>query len=112
MAAYRNQNTELEHAITRLELQKAIQLRELKKQLTLTYESVKPLNILKESLTDLKHMPEVKENLVETALSFAGGYFSKKLVMGKSNSLFKKIMGYALQYGVSKFISNKVHTKA
>ncbi|MCG9791187.1 hypothetical protein [Flavobacterium algicola] len=110
MAAYKDQNTQLDQKIANLEIERNIQRIELKNQLLITYESVKPLNILKETLSEINHSPETKVNVAETALSLAGGYFSKKLIMGKSNSFFKKILGYGLQYGVTKLISKKVHS--
>lgn len=108
MKKHRNQNEKLDRAIAKLELQRDLKFVELKQQLSLTYESVKPINILNQSLVDFKESTEVKSNLLQSVLSIAGGYISKKLLVGKSHSTFKKIMGYVVQYGVTNFISKKV----
>ncbi|CAM3601307.1 hypothetical protein FLGE108171_05295 [Flavobacterium gelidilacus] len=108
MKKHRNQNEKLDRAIAELELQRDLKFVELKQQLSLTYESVKPINILNQSLVDFKESTEVKSNLLQSVLSIAGGYISKKLLVGKSHSTFKKIMGYVVQYGVTNFISKKV----
>jgi len=109
MASYKNQNTDLDIAIARLQLEKIEKFEELKNQLAITYDSVKPINIIKETLEDFRHTPDIRSNFIQSAVSIAGGYLSKKIVMGKSNSIFKKIIGYVLQYGLTNFISKKVN---
>lgn len=108
MKTHRNQNEKLDLAIAALERQRDLKFDELKQQLALTYESVKPVNILNQTLVDFKESTEVKSNLLQSVVSLAGGYISKKLLVGKSHSTFKKIMGYVVQYGVTSFISKKV----
>ncbi|KDN54541.1 hypothetical protein [Flavobacterium seoulense] len=109
MASYKDQNTLLDQAIARLERERQEKYDDLKNQFDVTVQSFKPMNILKGTLDDLKQFPEVKSNIVQLATSLAGGYLSKKLLIGKSSSIFKKIAGYLLQYGVTNFISKKVH---
>ncbi len=108
MKSYKNQNEELDIAIELLERQRSQKFNELKLQLNATYESVKPINILNQTLVDFKESSAVKSNLFQSAISLAGGYVSKRLLLGKSHSTFKKIMGYLVQYGVTNFISKKV----
>jgi len=108
MRSYKNQNEELDSAIELLERKRALKFEELKYQLNATYESIKPINILNQTLIDFKESPGVKSNLLQSAVSLAGGFFSKRLLLGKSHSMFKKILGYVLQYGVTNFIAKKV----
>ena len=49
MKSYRNQNDELDIAIDKLERQRHLKFIELKQQLNLTYQSVKPINILNQT---------------------------------------------------------------
>ena len=109
MAVYKNQNTELDKTIARLETERDLKLEELKEQLSLTYESIKPVNIVRESIEDFNNAPDVKNNLLQILVSITGGYLSKKLLLGKSNSFFKKIAGYVLQYGMTTFIAKKTN---
>lgn len=111
MKTYRNQNEELDIAISNLELQRKQKYNELKQQLNLTYQSVKPINILNQTLTDFKESTQSKSNLLQSVVSLTGGYLSKKLLIGNTHSTFKKILGYVLQYGVTNFISKKVDCK-
>ncbi len=112
MKSYKNQNEQLEKAIEILEHKRELKFYELKKQWTITYESVKPVTILNQTLIDIKESTEVKSNLLQSALSFAGGYISKRIFLGKTNSTFKKILGYVVQYGVTNFISKKVDSNS
>lgn len=105
---YKDQNTALDIAISHLEAEKRKKLQELKWQFELTMNSMRPMNIIKDTFQDMRASPEVKASFVTTAASLTGGYLSKKLLFGKSKSLFKTVIGYALQYGVSKFIAKKV----
>jgi hypothetical protein len=108
MKTYKNQNQELDKAIELLEIKRNIKLEELKNQLSYTYQSVKPINILNQTLQDFKDSTQVKSNLLQSVVSLAGGYASKKLLLGKTSSIFTKLLGYVVQYGVTKFISRKV----
>lgn len=112
MKSYKNQNEQLDSAIELLEHKRKLKFYELKQQLAVTYESVKPINILNQTLIDFKESAEVKSNVLQSVLSIAGGYISKKIVLGKTNSTFKKILGYVLQYGVTNFISKKVDSNS
>ncbi|WP_339889240.1 hypothetical protein [uncultured Flavobacterium sp.] len=112
MKSYRNQNEELDLAIDELVRQRNLKFDELKQQLALTYESVKPVNLLNQALVDFKESSEIKSNLLQSVVSIAGGYLSKKLLIGKSKSTFKKIAGYILQYGITNFISKNVDSNS
>lgn len=108
MKSYKDENEKLDLAIELLEQKRDLQLMDLKNQLLATYQSVKPINILNQTLEDFKESTVVKSNLLQSVVSLAGGYFSKKLVIGKTHSTLKKLLGYALQYGVTNFIAKKV----
>lgn len=110
MASYKDQNTLLDQKIARLEMERERKFDELKDQLDVTFQSMKPINILNGTLEDLKNFPEVKSNALQIITSLAGGYLSKKLLLGESHSFFKKALGYLVQYGVTNFISKKVKT--
>ena len=98
----------LDEAIARLEYRRQIEYQDLKAQFHETTETFKPANIFNQTIKDLRELPEIKSNLLQTVLSIAGGYFSKKIVLGKTNTFTKSILGYVLQYAVTNFISKKV----
>ncbi|MFG6686324.1 hypothetical protein ACGK9U_07070 [Mariniflexile sp. HNIBRBA6329] len=106
----KNQIELLNDAMLLLEERRREEYEELKLQFYETSENFRPINIFNQAVKDFREGTEVKTNLFETILSITGGYFSKKILVGKSNSLVKKILGYAMQYTVTNFISKKVST--
>lgn len=98
---------ELGIAIKRLERKKMLMEEDLKDEIHVILESVKPANILKNTLHEFQESTELKHNLLKVALGLGAGYFSRKLIVGKSAGLFKKALGTALQYGITQFVAKK-----
>lgn len=95
----------LKFAIKQLELKQVKDRDLLDEQLKTTYESLKPVNIIKSTLNELTTDPNFKGNLLDTTLSIAAGYLSKKIAVGSTHNPFKIIFGILIQMGVSKFVS-------
>ena len=98
-------STELKHAIHLLEEDQAIKGQLLKEQVFITYESLKPVNLLKTTLKDLSTSPYLIENIVGSAVGLATGYVSKKIVVGASANIFRKLFGSILQFGVTNLVA-------
>lgn len=101
---------ELKKAIQLLEIEQAFKGQLLKEQFFLTYESLKPLNLLKNTLKDAASSPWLIENLIGAALSLSSGYISKKVVVGASGGLIRKIIGSVLQFGVTNVVAQNQNT--
>lgn len=99
--------SDLDAAIKRLERKKFLLEESLKDDFHSVLESLKPTNILKHTLHEVQESTELKHNLLKVALGLGAGYFSRKLVVGKSAGILKKALGTALQYGITNFISKK-----
>jgi len=99
--------TDLEVAIKRLERKKALMEEDLKDHMHILLESLKPANILKNTIHEVQESTELKHNLFKVALGLGAGYFSRKLIIGKSAGLLKKALGTALQYGITNFVAKK-----
>ena len=110
MTASKNQIQSLDSAISSLENQRKSEFGDLKDQFFKTTEHFRPVNLLNETIKDFGKSAVLKTNLFETLISVTGGYFSKKMIIGKSNSITKILLGYVLQYSVTNFISKKVST--
>lgn len=87
-----------------LEAKQSRQLVDLKEQLELTFEQLKPLNLIKNTLTEMTRSPEIKSHLLQGVIAVAGGYLSKKLMIGSSGNWIKQIGGTLLQFFVTKKI--------
>lgn len=96
---------ELNKAILLLEAKQSLESCMLKEQFKITYESLKPINFIRNTFKELVTAPDFKEDLLNTSLSLAAGYFSKKLAIGSTNNPFKQILGSFLQMGVTSIVS-------
>jgi len=99
--------TDLSVAIKRLERKKQRLEEELKDDFHTILQELKPTNLLKNTLHEIQESTPLKHNLLKVALGLGAGYFSRKLVIGKSAGIVKKALGTALQYGITNFIAKK-----
>jgi hypothetical protein len=97
--------SELKYAILLLEEQKAMKEKLLKDQLYLTYQSLKPSKILKGALKEVLSSSFPGDNLLGTVTGLATGYLSKKIVVGSSANLFRKLFGSIIGFGVTNVVS-------
>lgn len=105
MEAITNAN-ELAIAISILEKRHELQSQEIKKQVALIHESIRPINLIKNSLQSIIHSPEVKADIVDFAVGASTGYLAKKIVLGKSESLVREIIGEVVEMVVFKGVAN------
>lgn len=98
---------ELKNAIQLLEVEQAAKWQLLKEQFHLTYESLKPVNLLRSTVNDIASSPYLINNIVGNAVGLATGYLSKKIVIGASGNIFRKLFGFVLQFGVANFIAQR-----
>jgi hypothetical protein len=96
---------ELKSAIELLEVEHALKGQLLKEQVYLTYESLKPINVLKRTLKELTSSPYLIDNIPGTIMGLASGYLSKKLFTGGSGNIFRKLLGSILQFGVTNVVA-------
>lgn len=85
---------------------RAADLTLLKEQFHLAYESIKPINLIKTLFHDVTTSPEIKNNLVNTAVGISTGFLSEKLLFGNSNNPLKRGLGALFQFAVANLVSN------
>jgi hypothetical protein len=95
----------LKDAIQILEEDQALKGQLLKEQFFLTYESFKPAKLLGSTLKEMVASPHMIENIIDTSISLATGYFAKRVVAGASSNVLRKLLGSVLQYGVTNFMA-------
>jgi len=99
-------STELKNAIQRLEVEQTIDGQLLKEHFYLTYESLKPINLLRNTIYEISTSPHLVDSILGTAAGLASGYLSRKIVMiGASGNLVRKLFGSVLQLGVTNVVS-------
>jgi hypothetical protein len=100
-----NSAAEMKIAIQQVELKHSIQGQIIKEEFFLTIESLKPANIIKNTLSDIATSPYLIDNVLSTTMAMVTGYLSKKIAVGSSDSPFRKAMGAVLQFGVTNIMA-------
>jgi hypothetical protein len=95
---------ELEEAIAALEIKAAAQKRDIQELLAGLSESLKPINLVKESARFV-FSGKNREGLVNVLIGLGTGFLSRKLLLGKSRGVVGKTLGKAVQYGLAGVIS-------
>ena len=97
----------LKEAIQLLEAEKAANSKLLKEQFVNTYESFKPISLLRSTLHDISSSPNMVENILGTALGLGAGYLSRSILPGVTAMRFGKLLGPVLQLGVTNFVTKQ-----
>jgi len=98
--------TALKESIRLMEIRQEKEGKILKEQFRITYESLKPVNLIKNSLKELAASVEIKNSIFETVFSILSGYLTQKFIVNSKSSILKKILGVALQFGITNLVSN------
>ena len=96
---------ELKNVIQLLEVQQVMEGQLLKEQFYRTYETLKPVNLLRSTISEVVSSPFLIDNIIGTAISLASGYVSKKIVVGASGNFFRKLLGVITQLGVTNSVA-------
>lgn len=96
---------ELKEAIQLLEAEQVFNKELLKEQFQITYESFKPANLLKNTLKDIASSPNLINNVLGAAIGLGTGYLSKKIVVGGSGNILRKLLGTIIQAGVTSAVT-------
>ncbi len=102
-----NNSAELRENIKRLEQHQQQQKDNLAEEFYATYQSLMPINILKSSINKVVHSPGAVDNIVNAGISIGLGLLSKKVMIGKSAGIAKKLLGTAMELGVASLVSKK-----
>ncbi len=97
----------LRHAIQELEIAQLDKEQLLKEELYDILEGLKPINLLKSTLSNFSSSPALSTNLIGPIAGLATGYLSQKLIVGASGNIFRNIIGTLVQFGVTNFVTRK-----
>ncbi|QKJ64022.1 hypothetical protein [Flavobacterium sp. M31R6] len=97
----RNETDSLNELILLQEKKHDTELALLRNQFDLTYESLKPVNLIKSLFHEVTTSPEIKNDLVGNTLGLGAGFLSKKIFGDNPQSPVKKVLGTMLQFAVT-----------
>lgn len=97
--------TELQDAIQLLEAEKGVKLELMKDQFHQITANLHPANLIQNTLKEISSSPYLVDNLLSGGVGLVTGFLSKKIVVGGSNNIFKRVLGNVLQFGVTNLIA-------
>jgi hypothetical protein len=100
----------LKESIRLLEIRQAEEGKILKEQFKITYESLKPVNLIKSSMKELANSIEIKNSLFEAVVSVVSGYLTQKFIVRSKSNVFMKLLGVLMQFGVTNLVSKNAET--
>jgi len=77
----------------------------LKEQLLITFDSLKPLSIIKNSLKEITSSPHLIDNMAGALTGIASGYLSNIIAVAGSHNIVRKILGSILQFSVTNVVA-------
>lgn len=100
----------LKESIRLLEIRQVEEGLALKVQFKETFESLKPVNLIKSTLNELSGSAEIKNSLFETIVSIITGYLTKKIMVSSKSNPLMKILGALLQFGVTSLVAKNAES--
>ena len=98
----------LETRIKELQAVHDQQVEDLKVSAGKIADSLSPSAMVKSVLQDVGGSSELRATALDTAIGIGTGFLGRKLYVGSSNNLLKKITGSALQFFLTTLVRNKM----
>lgn len=95
----------LNQKIKLLEEQQDREWCDIKDEIDEIKENLKPLNLIRNTVQEVNEAVGFKSDLAQSAISIGIGYLAKKLIVGKTDSTFKNILGSILQLAVTTLVA-------
>jgi hypothetical protein len=99
---------DLEKRIDELEAIREVQKKELHENFRAVAHELSPVNLLRKGVKEIVTTPGLKATAVDTAIGSGAGYIGKKLFIGRSGNIFRKLGGMAFQFIIENLIRNKI----
>ena len=99
-----NNSIDLETAIASLIIKNKAQTTALKNQFAEVAESLKPARLLKAAVNNIADNPGIAKVAVGTIVAVEAGGLSRKLIVGKSNSIFRRVIGKVIEFTVARSV--------
>lgn len=100
----------LKNAIQSLQYRQIENGQRLEEDFFVVVERLKPANLIKNAMGNIVGTPNLVDNIVGGALGLVSGYLTKKLAIGGSGNIIKKLLGTVLQFGVTSIVAKHPHT--
>ena len=105
-----NSIADLKNTIQILEFEQAAKKQLLKEEVYLIYENLRPVNLIKNTLSEVASSPYLIDDILGATVGLASGYVSKKIAVGRSANIIRNLLGTILQFGVTNFVAKNTDT--
>jgi hypothetical protein len=95
----------LHNALRTLEQRQSSEGEALREHFRLTYETMRPANLIKSALTEVTQSQDLKDHLVSTGVGLVAGHASKAVFESVSDSPMKGLVGTAIQFGITNAVA-------
>jgi len=102
----------LNQRIKQLEAQQDAEWVAIKDEVDEIKENLKPLNLIRSTVSEINETVGFKSDIAQSAISIGIGFLAKKLVVGKTDSIFKNILGSLVQLAVTTLVAKPQHENA
>ncbi len=100
-----NSDTSIKDAILELEARQAYDGRILKEQFNRAFDSIQPINIIKNTIKEVVASDDLKDDILNTSAGLVVGYLSQKLLKDVSISPLKKLFVTAVLFGITNLVA-------
>ena len=100
-----NSATDLRDAILQLESRQAEEGKILREQFHFTYNSIRPINLIRSSFEQAAASPQIKDTILNTTVGLTDGYLSKLFFEGATKSPLKKLLGTILMFSIKNIVA-------
>jgi hypothetical protein len=100
-----NNQADLKMAIFNLQRKSAIQKEILIEQFHATHDSLRPVNLIKNIVKDIVGSADLSTNVINSSIGLVTGFLSKKILIGGSKNIFKKILGTVIELGIANVVA-------
>lgn len=102
-----NSSAELKQRIADLEIKRDRQRAEIATTFQGMVETIKPKNLVKAGLQSISETPVLRQNFINAVVSLSTGWIARRLAVPKNDTIVKKTVGAAVQYGVSHLLATQ-----
>lgn len=95
----------LQSTLRTLEQRQSSEGQALRDHFRLTYETMRPANLIKSALTEVTQSQDLKDHLVSTGVGLVAGHASKAVFESVSDSPIKGLVGTAIQFGITNAVA-------
>jgi hypothetical protein len=103
-----NNTNDLQKRIEELKETERMQIAEIRYTATQLGKSMAPGNLIKNAISNVAASPSLRNSLLNTAIGLGTGFVGKKLFVGKSRNIFKKLGGTAIEFVLANLVRKKI----